>query len=238
VKFDVELTPESRAEFRRVVEAYAREAGKGVDDGIREIGLSTARELANKFQPYGLKPKQGDKLIAAIGMQVDRAYLGTNLGAYPATTDMKAAHYGARQMRGRDAGRVPKRLFRKEKGKPWLGLIDQGTKEAYKRQQQAKAGRAKAAWISAGNELTKAKISGIPRWINRHLPSSYGRAVVTGEGMKTEVELINSTPYAKYKQTNAQIRSAIRMGEKNGLKRMLIILRAAERKAAKKLTKP
>jgi hypothetical protein len=238
VKFDVELTPESRAEFRRVVEAYARETGKGVDDGIREIGLSTARELANKFQPYGLSPAKGAKFIDSIGRQVDRAYIGTNLGAFPATSDMRAAHYGARKTRGRKAGQVPDRLFRKEKGKPWLGLIDQGTKESYKRQQQAKAGRAKAAWISAGNELTKAKLSGIPRWINRHLPSSYGRAVVTGEGMKTEVELINSTPYAKYKQTNAQIRSAIRMGEKNGLKRMLIILRAAERKAAKKLNKP
>jgi hypothetical protein len=233
MKIDIEITAESRAEFRRVLNAYSEAAGKGVDEGIREIGLSTARELAEKFQPWGLKSAKGAKFIKNIGHQVDRAYLGTNLGAFPPTSNMREAHYGARKKGGREAGQVPERLFRKEKGKPWLGLIDQATKEQYKRQAQAKAGRAKAAWISAGNELTKAKISGIPNWISRHIPSSYGYSSVTGSGMKTEVELVNRTPYAKYKQTNAQIKSAIKAGEKKGLKRLQIIIRAIEKKAAR-----
>jgi len=235
MKIEMELTPESRREFKRILKVYSDATGKGVDLGIREIGLSTARELAHKFQPYGLKSDKGEKFIQSIGHQVDRAYLGVNLGAFPATTDMKQAHLSARKTGGRKKGQVPDRLFRKEQGKPWLGLISQKQKEIYKRTVQAKAGRAKAAWIEAGNQLTKATISGVAKWITRHLPSGYGRAEVSGERLKTQVELINLTPYAKHKQTNAQIKSAIKAGEKNGLKRMVHIIKAETKKAAKRL---
>jgi hypothetical protein len=233
MKIEMELTKDSKAEFKRILKEFEAATGIGVDQGIRQIGLSTARELAHQFQPYGLKSDKGEKFIKSIGAQVDRAYLGVNLGAFPATSDMKDAHFGARKQGGRQAGQVPNRQFRKEQGKPWLGLITQAQKEIYKRKVQAKAGRAKAAWIEAGNQLTKAKISGVAKWINRHLPSAFGKAVITGSGLKTQVELINLTPYADKKQTSSQIKAAIKSGQKKGVKRLQILTAAAIKKAMK-----
>lgn len=230
MKIEMELTKDSKAEFKRILKEFEAATGQGVEEGIRGIGLSTARELAHKFQPYGLGSAKGQKFIDSIGAQVDRAYLGVNLGAFPATTDMREAHFAARKKSGREAGQVPDRKFRKEQGKPWLGLITQAQKEIYKRKVQAKAGRAKAAWIEAGNQLTKAKISGVAKWISRHLGSGFGKSNVTGGGLKTESELINMTPYAKYKQTNSQIKSAIKAGQKNGVKRMEHIINGKVRK--------
>jgi hypothetical protein len=230
MKIEMKLTRESKAEFQRILKEFSAKTGEGVEEGIRGIGLSTARELAHRFQPYGLKSAPGEKFIKSIGHQVDRAYFGTNLGAFPSTSDMKQAHNNARKKGGKEAGQVPPRLFRKEKGQPWLGLITQAENNAYKKTVQAKAGRAKAAWIEAGNQLTKAKISGVAKWISRHLPSSFGKANVTGDGLKTQVELINLTPYAKHKQSTSQIKSAIKAGQKNGVKRMEHIINGKVRK--------
>jgi hypothetical protein len=219
VKINIELDKESRRAMEATLQQFADLTGKGVETGVKEIALSSARRLAMTVQPYGVGSAKGAKFIESIGMQVDAAYLGTNLGAFPATGSMAQAHRNARRN-----GKVPYRQFRKEKGKPWLGLITQAEKEQYKRTVQRKAGRAKAAWISAAESLGVGKMSGIAKWIRRHVPSGYGAHSLAGSGLKLEVTLENKTPYLSAIQKDRDVQKALSDGLKNGFRRLEIIV--------------
>jgi hypothetical protein len=214
------------SELKRTLDKFSELTGKGVERGIDEMALSSARALAMKVQPYGLTANQGRKFEKSIMAQVERAWFGVNVGAYPATTDMRQAHYQARKN-----GVVPKRLFRKEKGKPWLNLIPRDEMNRYAEKQIRKAGRAKAAWITAGELLRVGKISGVARWIREDV-GSFAAATHMGKLLKAKVELANRTPYISNLQKESEIKSALATGRKNGLKRMKIII-AAELKKIK-----
>lgn len=215
----VKISLTNEAEFRRMVEQYAAKTGKGLERGVKEIAMSSARALAQKVQPFGLGKDKGEKFIANIGRQIDQAYIGVNLGAYPATNSMEEAH-----MIQRKNGKIRPRKFRKEKGQPWLKLITQAQKEEYKRKIQKKAGRAKGAWVQAGNSLNSGKMSGVPDWIKRHATSAYGGSVITGMGLDTVVELYNKTPYLRSIQRDRDVQAALITGRKNGFKRLKTIL--------------
>ena len=101
------------AKFERTLAEFAAATGKTAEDGMKRIAKASCKRLASTVQPYGLKGGRLAKFQKSVAAQVDRAWLGTNLGAFPATNNMKDAHYAARRN-----GVVPKRLFRKEKGKP------------------------------------------------------------------------------------------------------------------------
>lgn len=205
---------------------FAARTGKHVEDGINEIARSAARKLAHTVQPYGLTAEKGAQFQKSIGSQVDRAWFGTNLGAFPQTTDMREAHYQARRN-----GVVPKRLFRKEKGKPWLDLISSADRDAYKLKAQAKAGRAKGAWVEAANAIGGGKMSGVAQWILRHATGGYGEAIKSGEGLKYTVELKNRTPYLQHIQTERAIAQAVAYGLKNGFSRITKIIEKEIEKA-------
>lgn len=215
----VKISLTNEAEFRRMVEQYAAKTGKGLERGVKEIAMSSARALAQKVQPFGLGKDKGAKFIANIGRQIDQAYIGVNLGAYPATNSMEEAH-----MSQRKNGKIRPRKFRKERGQPWLKLITQAQKEEYKRKIQKKAGRAKGAWVQAGNSLNAGKMSGVPDWIKRHATSGYGGSSVTGFGLDTVVELYNKTPYLRSIQRDRDVQAALITGRKNGFKRLQTIL--------------
>ena len=204
----------------RTIQRYSELTHKGIEEGVKEIAKSSAKRLAITVQPYGLSSKKGEKLEKSIGMQVDAVFLGVNLGAFPASTDIAAAHLAARRN-----GKVPYRQFRKERGKPWLDLISMGKKEEYKRKIVKKAGRAKAAWVTAANAMGIGKLSGIPQWIRRHVGGSWGRVSYSGKGRNFMVTLSNMTPYIRSIQPDKTVKNALKQGMVNGYKRMETIIK-------------
>jgi hypothetical protein len=225
----VELDKASKRQMEATLKEFSRLTGKGVEEGVREISKSSARRLAATVQPYGLTEAKGAKFMKSIGIQIDQAWYGTNMGAFPATNDMAKAHQNARNARGV----VPKRQFRKEKGKKWLNLISVGQKEAYKRKQIKKAGRAKAAWIAAGEAMGVGKITGIAKWIREDVSGGYAKSNMAGKGLKAEAVLTNETPYIRPLQTDRQVSSALAGGLKNGYKRLEYIIKNELKKLPK-----
>ena len=211
------------------LQKFAKLTGKTVEDGINDIARSVARKLADRVQPYGLKSDKGEKFKKSIGHQVDTVWFGVTLGAFPASTDMKAAHHAARN--GARKGTVPFRRFRKEKGNPWKELIPVTERDSYKRKMQAKAGRAKGAWIEAGNAIGGPKLSGIAEWINRHATGGFGSVTKTGTGLEYILTLENKTPYMSRILPPATVEETHALGLKNGFKRILKIIEKELEKA-------
>ena len=218
------------AKFERTLAEFAEATGKTAEDGMKRIAKSSCKRLASTVQPYGLKGGRLAKFEKSVALQVDRAWIGTNLGAFPATNNMKDAHYGARRN-----GVVPKRLFRKEKGKPWLDLIPASERDTYKRIAVEKVGRAKAAWVKIANDLGKPKMSGLDSIITRHLPDARGSFVISGEGTQTEIKISNDTTYIKRIQYTEDVQKAALDGMENGLKWMTITTQKNIEKANRQL---
>lgn len=220
----------SIAKFEKTIADFVAATGKTTEEGLKRMAKASCRRLATTVQPYGIKGGKLAKFEKSVGTQVERAWLGTNLGAFPATSSMKDAHYGARRN-----GSVPKRLFRKEKGKPWLDLISASEKNDYKKIAMAKVGRAKAAWVKISNDLGKPKMSGLDKIITRHLDSAEGRKTVSGNGTKTVIEISNDTPYLTKIQSSSDVTRAVAEGMKNGLKWMTITTEKTIEKAKRQL---
>jgi hypothetical protein len=219
------------ANFQRTINDFEVETGKNAEEGMKVIGRATCKRLAMTVQPYGLNG--GGKMAKfekSIANQVDRAWFGTNLGAFPATNNMKDAHYAARRN-----GVVPKRLFRKEKGKPWLDLISRSELETYKKIAMAKAFRAKAAWVKIHNELGKSKLRGVSHAVTRHLPSARGSLNISGKHIDLQLQIENETPYIKSIQYTEDVAKAAAEGMRLGLKWMETATDKAVEKAEKKL---
>lgn len=227
---------EAKRRIKSTLEEFAMRTGKSVEDGINEIAMSAGRRLAHTVQPFGLTAAKGAKFIKSIGNQVDQTWFGVNLGAYPATGDIKKAHYDQRMSGSGRKGSVKFRQFRKERGQKWLDLIDVAQKEEYKRKQQAKAGRAKGAWVSATNSIGGKRLSGVAAWIERHDKNSLGTANKTGKGMEYKVSLENRTSYLPHIQPARKVAESITFGLKNGLKRMQKVIDGEIEKANRKLS--
>ena len=217
------------AHFERTIAEFEAATGKTAEEGMKRIAKSSCKRLAITVQPYGIEGHMG-KFQKSVAIQVDRAWLGTNLGAFPATNNMKDAHYGARKN-----GVVAKRLFRKEKGKPWLNLISVSDRDTYKKLAVAKIGRAKAAWVKIANDLGKPKMSGVNGIIKRHLNGAKGSHTVSGKGMKTAVHISNETTYIKKIQYTADVAKAAADGMINGMKWMTITTAKTIEKANRQL---
>ena len=227
---------ESKRKFKSVMEEFMHRAGKSTEESIDVMAMSAGRQLAHTVQPYGLGTAKGNKFIRSIGNQVDQVWFGVNLGAYPASGDMRAAHR-AQRMQGDKKGAVGYRKFTKQRGKRWLDLISQGEKEAYKRKMQARAGQAKGAWVAAANSVGKSRLSGIAAWIARHDKSSHGTSQKAGEGLKYKVSMENTIYYLKYRvQPTKAVKSSLRLGLKNGTKHLQHIIDGEIKKANKLLS--
>jgi len=218
------------AKFERTLAEFAEATGKTAEDGMKRIAKASCKRLASTVQPYGLKGGRLAKFEKSVAAQVDRAWFGTNLGAFPATNNMKDAHYGARRN-----GVVPKRLFRKEKGKPWLALIPASDRDTYKKIAVEKVGRAKAAWVKIANDLGKPNMSGLDSIITRHLPDARGSHTVSGTGIQTAVTISNDVTYIKKIQYTEDVAKAAAEGMKNGLKWMTITTAKTIEKANRQL---
>lgn len=218
------------AKFEKTLADFVAATGKTAEEGMKRIAKSACRRLASTVQPYGLKGGRLAKFEKSVAAQVDRAWFGTNVGYYPATNNMRDAHYGARRN-----GKVAKQLFRKEKGKPWLNLISGSDRETYKKIAVEKVGRAKAAWVKISNDLGKPKMSGLDSIINRHLNDARGTKTISGEGLTTAVTISNETTYIKKIQYTEDVQKAALDGMKNGLKWMTITTAKTIEKANRNL---
>jgi hypothetical protein len=145
---------------------------------------------------------------------------------------MRDAHRNARSGK---TMRVPARKFRKEKGKPWLGLISEPDRDYHVKEIQSRAFRAKAAWVKVANDLGGPKMSGVSTLVNRHLSNALGRVTISGKGMQTKVEISNDAPYVGKIQTSNDVAKAQTDGMKNGLKYMATVTQKEIEKANRAL---
>ena len=213
---NIEIDRATRRKMEKTIADFAEATGKNAEEGIKRMAKSSCRRLATTVHPYGLKGGgKMDAFIKNLVLQVGTAWVGTNLGAFPATNSMRDAHRNARSGR---TMRVPARKFRKEKGKPWLGLISESDRDKHVKEIQSRAFRAKAAWVKIANDLGGPKMSGVSALVTRHLGNALGRVTITGKGMKTKVAISNEAPYVGKIQTAQDIAKAQTDGMKNGLK--------------------
>jgi len=210
---NIEIDPASRRKMEQVLRDFEKTMGQTVEDGINIVAFSAGRRLVKTVQPFGLK--KGAEQINNIGRQIDQTYYFVNAGIIGGS-DLASAHNKERRN-----GRV---RLRNQKGTDrYKEKISHGELMAYKTKQQAKAGRAKAAWVSAVESISgkQKKMSGIPAYIRRHVPSRYGYADKSGDGMKYNVELVNATPYMTHRlQKPRDLAAAAADGLENGFNRI------------------
>jgi hypothetical protein len=229
----IEIDRATMRKMEQVINDFAKTTGKNVEDGVKRMAKSSCKRLATTVHPYGLKGGgKMDKFIKNLALQVGTAWVGTNLGAYPATASMAEAHRNARSS---STGRVNGRKFRKEKGKPWLDLISRQDLNSHIKLIQSKAFRAKAAWVRIADELGKPKMAGVSAFVRRHVGTAKGKFSVSGSGIETKVEITNDVPYIKKIQYSEDIAKATAEGMKNGLKYMDIVTNKEIEKANRSL---
>jgi hypothetical protein len=219
-------------EFKRLLKEYANKTGDSIEEGIIEMAKSTARRLAHTVPPYGTSPEIGKKFEESIGNQIDYAWYGASRGAFPSSS-MEAAHAAARNSRGV----VRMRKFRRFK--EMNESISVGQKEAYKRNKVKNAGIAKAGWVAAGEstigKLSRTKkgnikkLSGIGKWIRRHVKTKLGESKIKRDGMSTTVALTNKVSYIARLHKQSEQDRAIEQGRRNGIARMKHILKGTTR---------
>ena len=217
----VEIDVASRRKMQRVMEDFIKATGKTAEDGVEMIAFSSGRRLVNTVQPFGMK--KGKQFEESIRAQIEQTRWEVNAGV-TARAGIEQAHKRARRN-----GRVRLRSVR---SKTYKNIISKEEVEPYIRKQQQKAGRAKAAWVTAVNKINKSKMSGIPQWIARHVGSKYGDCQKSGKGMRHTVTLANSVPYMTDRlQKPRDIASAAADGLKNGYKRIQKIIDKETEKA-------
>jgi hypothetical protein len=219
-------------EFKRLLREYERKTGDAIEEGIIDMAKSTSRRLAHTVPPYGLSAPIGKKFEESISAQIDRAWYGANVGAYSGGS-MEAVHAEARNKNGS----VPKRKFRSFQ--KFDMRISVSEKEQYKRKKLRNAGIAKAGWVAAGEStigklsLTKSgkvkQLSGIAKWIRRHVKSKLGASKITRKGMSTTVDLTNRVDYIQRLHKQSEQDRAIEQGRRNGIARLRHILKGTTR---------
>jgi hypothetical protein len=234
IETKIEIDRATRRKMEKVIADFAAATGKTVEEGVKQMAKSSCRRLATTVHPYGLEHSGGKmgKFLKSIAGQVGTAWFGTNLGAYPATSSMREAHRNARTGK---TMKVPYRQFRKEKGRKWLGLIPEPERDSHIKLIQKRAFRAKAAWVKCANDLPGSKMSKVSHLVSRHLSNALGRVTISGNGMKTKVEISNDVPYVGKIQTSNDVAKAQTDGMKNGLKYMATVTQKEIEKANRAL---
>lgn len=222
----VEIDDESKKRMTSVLNEFVRLSGKEVENGIELIAVSAAKRLANNVQRFGLTNQSGDHFQSSIGNQVYRAIQHANVMGTPGQPE--EVHNLVRRK-----GVVPKSLV--TQGQFKRDPISVADRETLARKKKALAGRAKGAWIEAGNKAQNKKMTRIPAWVNRHNNSGYGDAKKSGIGLKHTIELENKTPYLRYIQPDKKIAEATGYGLKSGFKRLETMIKKMEEKANREM---
>lgn len=211
----ITIDPSSRRIFRRIVKDFEKKTGRKVEDSVVELTRSSAKQLAHRVPPFGLNAQVGKKFEGSIAKQVDRAIKAGNVGVVSGATAAQM-HASARD----NKGQVPKGL--RTRGKRVKNPISVREKEALIDRKQAAAGSAKGAWIAAGNSLSGKRISGVARWVSRHL--LHGSSKILRRGISTEASITNELPYIQRLQSGPMIKAALQIAYRNTLRQMQRIL--------------
>lgn len=202
----ISISPAQRRKLDAEMNEFAKRAGVAVGDTVVILAQSCAKELARKVQPWGLNQAVGDRFMQSIAKQVHKA------AKYAVSTGMdgeiKDVHYKIRNGAGQVDVNVSKQVNPKRE---WF---ISGKVNYHIKQQQAKAGKGKAGWITAGENINspllltsknkRRKIKGISKWIRRHVKESNGTAKFNRkQGLSSSVTLTNKVDYAySYNNTN------------------------------------
>lgn len=205
----------SVAGFRTKLDEFTKLTGKSIDEGIKMLAKSVAKELAIMVPPFGISAKQGAKFQKSIEKQIDRAVKAANVAGIQGS----AATVHERQRR---KGQVPKGL--KTIGKFRREPIPIGEKIDLIRKKQAAAGRAKGAWIAAGEAVDGKKITGISAWVRKNA-KKHGEASVKVAGMGSIVTILNRVQYISNIQTPTMVKKGIHRGYGRNARHMMIVIK-------------
>jgi hypothetical protein len=216
MKIHVEIV--GKAEAKAKLKEYMRLTGNGIETGIKEIGIASARALASKVQPFGLN--RVGKFSNSIEKQVKRAIRNANLQG--ANTSIEAAHKSRRNSKGQ----VPKDLNTKGQyqGKPF----DPQERARLGERKAKNAGLAKAAWVEAGNMLvgivsksrSALKKIKVKEEINRHLGKGNGWGRMSKLSLSPTIYLTNNLSYISRTMKNSHVTAALKSGLLNGYKKI------------------
>lgn len=203
---------------------FSAHVNRSVEEGIKDIARSSARRLIHTVRPYGTKESVGTLFKKNIAAEIEYVFHATNAGELPESANMKSAHEAQRRK-----GNV--RILRVRSQSGYRQRISISDREAYIHRKQANAGIAKGAWLEAANKIGGPKISKIGKWISRHANGGKGKVTESGKGLKFSVEMQNNVSYIEDIQTEYDVEKAAADGMKNGLNRMIKIIKKAEEKA-------
>jgi hypothetical protein len=205
------ITPKAAALFKRQIAEYERKIGKTERDAMIDLGKSSSKELAIKVQPFGVSGKAGKKYEGSIRKQVHRALMNANI--YGGSESASEAHQSRRNSRGQISNMLPSRGF-KFKRKP----IDLDERYQLAKKKALNAGLSKGAWIDAGESLDGKKISGIPKWIRRHVKHGSSKIDQTTSGIV--IYLTNQISFIVSAMSDSDIKMALTTAYRKNIKRM------------------
>jgi hypothetical protein len=222
----ITISPAQRRKLDAEMKEFAKRAGVAVGDTVVILAQSCAKELARKVQPWGLNQGTGDRFMQSIAKQVHKAAkyaVGNGIDG-----EIQDVHAKLRNKDGQVGVTPPKEITPKRE---WF---ISGKVKYYIKQQQAKAGKAKAGWIAAGENISspllltsknkKRKIKGISKWIRRHVKEPNGTAKFNRQqGLSSSVALTNKVDYA-YSVNNTN-KGYVASSLADGYKRSVTVLR-------------
>lgn len=207
---NVSVDAAARRKMERTLRDFSKATGKTAEDGIRRIALTGARQLATKVQPYGITGKAQKMLHGIVAKQAHRAISNANVEGISGSA--ASVH-----LRGRVGGKVPRDL--PTKGRFKRKPISFAERNQHVDKQVKKVGRAKAAWIEAGESIGGEKIT-VQKWLRQNVGGGFGMSTKKGTGIKTTITLTNSTPYIRKIQFAKDVAGAVVAAMKNSFKSM------------------
>ena len=176
------ISPESRRQFLRDVDAFRKATGKSVEDIVDMIAVSGGRALAQKTLPVGFKARgkgSGESFETSIRAQVYRS-LKRNLPIVRDGVSVPSVHKKERGSTGA-VPRMPTDARNKRIPLPSDAVRNEAV--SHVRKMQHRAGLAKAGWLTAAAELGILRRSKVPAWIARHVGKARGTATRHGRGI-------------------------------------------------------
>lgn len=224
IDVNVSIDRATKRKMEKVIEDFAKATGKTAEDGIRRIAVAGAKQLATKVQPYGITGTAQKKLHNIVAAQSHRAIKNANVEGIEGNA--ASVH-----LRARKSGRVPREI--QTKGKFKRAPISVNDRNAHVDNQVKKVGRAKAAWIEAGESIGE-KIT-VQKWLRQNIGGGYGTATTRGKGIEYTVTLNNKTPYIRKIQFTQDVAAAVVTAMKNSFKGMMTATQKAIEKANRSL---
>jgi hypothetical protein len=208
------ITPSSAANFKKAIADYERQIGASKRDIMIDLAKISSKELAIRVQPFGISAKVGSRFEGSIRKQVHRSIKNANI--YGGSQNAVEAHQSRRNAKGQISSRLP------TQGQYKRTPIDLSDRFELAKKKSLNAGLSKGAWIDAGQSLDGKKISGVPKWIKRHIKNGSSQIEKVRSGFV--IYLTNSISFISSAMPSSDITIALNTAYRKNLKRMQITL--------------